>query len=116
MGKMNYRPMLVLEHRENVMGDRGRSHFPALPPVRRRGNYLAPRKQGASFSPPVRRQGRSTAMATLHGRHFAARAQTRCVSLALLPGLFRAGRKRCVGERFLRKASNELGGIFRALN
>ncbi len=108
--------MLVLEHRENVMGKKGQIPFSTLPLGGRRGNCLASRKQGASALPPVCRQGRSTVMTTLHGRHFAARAQTRRVSLALLLGFFGAGRKGYVGECFLRKARNELGGIFRTLN
>lgn len=108
--------MLVLEHRENVMGKKTGLIFPALPLGRRRSNCLASRKQGASTLPPVCRQGRSTTMTTLHGRHLAARVQARRVSLALLLGFFGAGRKGCVRERFLRKARNELGGIFRTLN
>lgn len=110
--------MLALEHRENVVGKRTGPIFPALPlggGVDEATVWLL-RKQGASTLPPVCRQGRSTAMTTLYGRHFAARAQIRRVSLALLLGFFGAGRKGCVGECFLRKARNELGGIFRTLN
>lgn len=107
--------MLALEHRENVM-EKKQIPFSTLSLGADEATVWLPRKQGASTLPPVCRQGRSTAMTTLHGRHLAARVQARRVSLALLLGFFGAARKGCVRERFLRKARNELGSIFRTLN
>lgn len=88
--------MLVLEHRENVMGKKDRSHF----------SRFAARASTKQLP----------GLAEARRVHLAARVQARRVSLALLLGFFGAGRKGCVGERFLRKARNELGGIFRTLN
>ena len=87
--------MLAFKDREKVLGKSGQVLFSRMRPMQGGGAHSS-------------RHASSSA-------HRAAWAG-RPVSLTFLPGFFRAGRKRCFGERFFRKVGNKFGCVPWALD